>query len=119
MIQKWLISVGISFMLRQLAKWNKSIDWAVIKADLAARIAALVPGEWMDDEVIAIMNSLVDAAAAVLASSDEIEKIIKLVIDSKFQEAWELLRNLILGSWVPSSPSDMKVMQCVRDCESL
>lgn len=119
MIKKWLISAGISFMLRQLAKWNSSIDWAVIKADLAARIAALVPGEWMDEEVIGIVNGLVDAAAAVLASSEELEKIIKFVMESKFQEAWEMLRNLILGSWVPSSPAEMKVMECVKDCEIL
>jgi hypothetical protein len=119
MIQKWLISAGISFMLRQLAKWQKSIDWAKVKADLAARIAALVPGEFLDEEVVQIVMGMVDAAAAVLASSEELEKIIKLVLDQKFQEAWAMLRDLILGQWVPSSPAQEKALACIKDCEVL
>ena len=119
MIQKWLISAGISFMLRQLAKWQKGIDWAKVKADLAARVAALVPGEWMDQEVIDIMMGLVDAAASVLAASDELEKIVKLVMAQKFQEAWEALRDLILSQWTPKSAAEQKAMDCIKGCQVL
>ena len=116
MIQKWFVSMAISFALRQLAKWQKAIDWAKVKEDLAVRIAALVPGEWMDQEVIDMAHAAIDAVAAVMASSEELEKIIKLVLESKFEEAWQVLKDLILGNFVPSTPAQEKVMCVLKDC---
>jgi hypothetical protein len=117
MIQKWIISAAVSFMLRQLAKWQKSIDWAMVKADLKKRVEDLIPGEWMDAEIAAMAMALVDAAAAVLASSEELEKIINLVLANKFPEAWQALKDLILSQWVPSTPAEEKAMLCLKDCE--
>ncbi len=119
MIKNWIISMGISFIMRQLAKWQMQIDWAKVKSDLQARIAALIPGEWLDAEAVELVGVLVDAAAAVLAASEDLEKIVKLLADQKFQEAWEALRALILGQWVPSSPSQEKVKKCIEACEVL
>lgn len=116
MIQKWFVSMAISFVLRQLAKWQKEIDWAKVKADIAARIAALVPGEWMDQEIIDMAHAAIDAAASVLSASEELEKIIKLVVESKFEEAWQVLKDLILSQFVPSTPAEEKVMCVLKDC---
>jgi len=119
MIQKWVIQMAISFVMRQLAKWGSSIDWAKVKADVEERVKALVPGEWFDSEAVAIVMALLDAAASVLSASAELEKIVKLAAEGKFPEAWAALRDLILGSWQPSSPAEKTAYACIKDCESL
>jgi len=116
MIQKWLVNLAVSFMMRQLAKWGEAIDWPMVKADVEARVRALVPGTWLDNDAVALMMSLVDAAAGVLAASGSLEKIVKLVIEGKIQEAWEMLRDLILGSFVPVTEADKMMVACVEDC---
>ena len=119
MIKNWVISMVISFIMRQLAKWQLQIDWAKVKADLQARVAALIRGEWLDAEAVELVGAMVDAASSVLAASEELEKIVKLLADQKFQEAWEALRALILGQWVPSSPVQEKAKKCIEACEVL
>lgn len=119
MIKNWFIQMAISFAMRQIAKWQSQIDWAKVKADLAARVAALVPGEWLDSEAVSVCNAVIDAVAAALSATSDLEKIVKFLADQKFDEAWQALRDLILSVWVPSSPAELKVFACVKDCEKL
>ena len=108
MIERWAISIVISFILRQLAKFQKTIDWAKVKADLKPRIEQLVPGTWFDDEVVAICNLVLDRAAEVLAQGDAIEIILKLLADAKWQEAAAALKDLLLGGFVPHPKNTVK-----------
>lgn len=119
MIQKWVIQMAISFVMRQLSKWGESIDWAKVKADVEERVRALVPGEWFDSEAVAVVMALLDAAASVLSATADLEKIVKLAVDGKFPEAWAALRDLILGSWQPSSAAEHAAFKCVADCETI
>jgi len=119
MIKNWVIQMAISFVMRQLAKWQMNIDWAKVKADVAARVADIVPGTWFDAEAIAMAHAVIDAAAAALAATSDLEQIAKLVLDGKLNEAWQLLRKLILGNWAPATVAEQKVYACVEGCESL
>lgn len=118
MIQKWVISMAITFMMRQLAKWQKGIDWPKVKADLAERVRALIPGEWLDAEAVSLMETLVDAAAAVLAANEVLEQIINLVVAGKYQDAWAILRDLLLKHLRPIAGSQ-KLVSCIESCETL
>jgi hypothetical protein len=108
MLTRWIIQLAISFIIRQIAKFGKTIDWSQVKADLALRVEDLVPGKWLDPEAVALCNALVDAAASVLASTVEIEKVLTLLASEKWAEAAQAIKDLILGSWQPSSASDKK-----------
>jgi hypothetical protein len=119
MIHKWAISMAITFMMRQLSKWQGSIDWAKVKADLAERVKAVVPGEWLDAEAVAIMSMLVDAVAAVLAANSVLEQIIKMIVDGKYQDAWAMLRELLLKHIKPVTAADKKLVACIEGCEVL
>jgi len=118
MIKQWLIQMAISFVMRQIAKWENKIDWAKVKADMAERVAALVPGSFFDSEAIAICNAVIDACAAAMGSSEALEQIVKFAVSEKFQEAWEALRKLILESWVPVSGPEQRVFAMVQNTES-
>jgi len=119
MVKSWVIQMAISFVMRQLGKWQTGVDWAKVKADLTERIKALIPGEWFDSEVVAVCMAVVDAVAAALQATDALEKIVKLVVDGKIEEAWVLLRKLILGNWAPVSLAEQKVYASVDGCESI
>lgn len=119
MLERWAISLAISFVMRQLAKFLESINWETVKVDLEKRIRDLVPGTWFDSEAVAAAMALVDAVAAVMSAQSEIEQILKHLADQKWQEAWEVLRDLILKQWQPQTSAEQKVMKFVSDNEKL
>jgi hypothetical protein len=102
MLDKWIVSLIVSFILRQLDKFGANIDWAKVKADLEVRVRALVPGTWFDDEAVALVNFVLDRAAEVLAQKDAIEQVMKLLAAKDWQGALLVLKELLLGGWVPS-----------------
>jgi hypothetical protein len=119
MINKWVIGFVISFILRQLEKWQLTVDWEKVKADLKPRIEALIPGSWFDQSAVDLVFTFIDVVADVLAATGEIEAILKLVGEQKYQEAWEKLRDLILGNLQPINPEQELVKQMVEDCKTI
>lgn len=119
MLNKWIIGFVIGFIMRQLEKWRETVNWETIKADLKPRIEALVPGEWFDDQAIALVFAFIDVVADVLSATGEIESILNLLAAQKYQEAWEKLRDLILGNLQPINPEQELVKQMVEDCKSI
>lgn len=119
MLNKWIIGFVISFILRQLEKWQSTVDWDKVKADLKPRIEALVPGTWLDQSVVDLVFTFIDVVADVLKATGEIEAILKLVGEQKYQEAWEKLRDLILGNLQPVTPNEFLVKQMVEDCKTI
>jgi vacuolar-type H+-ATPase catalytic subunit A/Vma1 len=115
MLNKWLINLAISFLVRQLAKFGKSINWQKVKEDLKTRTEALVPGSWFDDEAVALVFTVVDAAATVLASVSEIEKVLQLVAQEKWEEAIQTVKELILRSWPAKAANAEVVVACLQE----
>jgi hypothetical protein len=115
MLNKWLINLAISFLVRQLAKFGKSINWQKVKEDLRIRTEALVPGSWFDDEAVALVYTVVDAAATVLASVSEIEKVMHLVAQEKWDEAIQTVKELILRSWPAKAANAEVVVACLQE----
>jgi len=101
MFDKWIMTFLLSFVLRQLEKFQKSTDWNKVKADLKPRIEAIVPGKWFDAEAVAACFAIVDVVAAALSNSEDIEAILKLCAAEKWAEALVALRDLVLGAWSP------------------
>lgn len=119
MIRKWIFSMAVSFVMRQLAKWQNGIDWTKVKADVEARIRALVPGDWFDDEAVSLVMVFIDALQSIMSATAALEAIVRLLADGKTQEAWQALRDLILEQWKPTTPEEQFVYHCVKDCETI
>jgi hypothetical protein len=95
-----LVSLALGFVIRALDKWQESIDWALVKADLAERVAKLLPGDFLDEAVVDVLNRLIDNVAAVLASTDAIRVVLELVAAKDLKGALEALRDLLLKHFI-------------------
>lgn len=51
------------FVVRQIMKWGKSLDWQRVREDLVARVEKLVPGEEWDEAAKFVTEVLVDLVA--------------------------------------------------------
>lgn len=103
MIQKLLLKIVISFVVRQLDKFHDSIDWAKVKADAQKRIADVLPGEFFDDEGKAVVVWVVDRLENVLGAEDRFKDLLKLIAEKKLGEAAELVKDILLGAAFPVS----------------
>lgn len=119
MVRSWVTGIVITFVMRQLSKWQTGIDWAKVRADLEERVRALVPGEVFDQAAVDLVMGILDAVQSVLSASKELERIVKLAVDGKYQEAWVILRQLILDQMKPATPVEAMVYKCVEDCDKI
>lgn len=99
MVQNIIISLIINFVLRQLDKFNETIDWVKVKADAAVRIAAVIPGTWFDAQAIAAANVVIDAVACALHQKAALDEILHLVAEQKWAEAGQCLKDMVLEVW--------------------
>ena len=108
MVERWLINIVISFVLRQLARFKGDIDWAKVRADMNVRVAALVPGTWFDNEACYVANALLDGVLVVLGSSAALERLLQLLATSDWNGAFEALKDLLSRVWIPTGASAKK-----------
>jgi methionyl-tRNA formyltransferase len=104
----------ISFVLKQLEKFESKIDWEKVKADIDVRVRALVPGTWFDDEAVELANTVIDAIAKIMASSGQTKNILSLVANKKYSEAGKIIQDLVLKAWKDSSSSLMAQEQVAQ-----
>lgn len=119
MFKNWIIAMAISFVIRQLEKWREMLDWEMVKKDAEERVRALIPGDWFDDEAVSMVMTLINVVQKVLSESEQIQDIFEYLADGKFQEAWESLRDLILDQWSPETDQELKVYQCIENCDKI
>lgn len=103
MLDKWLISLAISFLVRQLKKFAGQLDWEKVKADAQKRVSDLLPGEFFDSEAQALVAYVLDAARLVLSEADAWENVLKLVAEGKTAEAFEAIKKLLRDVWNPGT----------------
>jgi hypothetical protein len=113
MFEKWLIGMVVAFVLRQVAKFRDTIDWAKVKADLDARVTALVPGVFFDSEAVALVNALLDRIVMVLGDTADLQKILDALAASDWAGAYAALLVLIQHAWTPTEGPALKAAQHV------
>lgn len=106
-MERMVISFVISFVMRQLEKFQTSIDWAQVQKDLDERIRALVPGTWFDDDIVNCVNIALTAVKTAMSQSDKIHSILTLIAEAKTEDAVMALKDLVLGSWSNFSVAGM------------
>jgi hypothetical protein len=96
MLEKWLVSMIISFVLRQLAKFKEHTDWAKVRADLETRVKDLVPGTWFDSDAAALADVVLEKLQTVLGATDVLQQVLEKVAAEDWAGALTLLKDLVL-----------------------
>lgn len=99
MVQKIILKIVLSFVMRQLEKFREAIDWDKIEKDLDERVKKIIPGTWFDEEAVHCVKIAFDAIKFTLGQGDNLKQIIQLLVAKKNDEALALLKKLILGAW--------------------
>lgn len=117
MLERIVLPLVISFVVRQLEKFKESIDWEKVKHDLDIRIKEIVPGSWFDDEACAVGHAAVGMIQGVLSKSSDIKKLLEMLAGKKYDQAIAFIKELILGkllfSSVPLSDEECKLKSCL------
>lgn len=96
MIERWIVSIVISFVLRQVAKFKDQTDWAKVRADLETRVKDLVPGTWFDAEAVLVVDLVLEKIQVALGATDVLRDILEKVAAEDWQGALLLLKELLL-----------------------
>lgn len=116
-MSSFIANLVIGFIVRQIQKFQQSIDWAIVKRDVDIRVKAIVPGDWLDDEAVLAVNALIDRAAKVLSNSAAIEKIMRLAADEKWADAFNAVVSLLVDGWIATSAPEKDALALVQACE--
>lgn len=100
MFERWIISMVISFVLKQLDKFVHAVDWTKVRADALARVAKFVPA-FFKQEAEQIVNFVIDGVVAVLSAQADLQAVLDLLAASKWQEAGDALIALLKKIWLP------------------
>lgn len=111
--QKFLVDVVIAFLLRQLVKFQHSIDFAKFEADMIARLTAILPS-WLDADGEALVKALVAGAKAVIGNTAALENIFRLAAAEKWAEAIQAVKDLLIGAWVPTDAAGLKAVAILK-----
>ncbi len=111
MLNRFVVNLIISFILKQISKVHDKIDWVALKAEVDAKVRDLVPGTWFDDEAVRLIDTILAACEQVLTSHDELKAILQLLAAEKYDDAGEKLKLLVLGSLHVDVP--MEIMRAL------
>lgn len=112
-MDKVLLNLAISFCLRQLAQFGTSTNWATVKVDYDARVAALVPGTWLDAEAVSLTNETIDAFAFVCKDSADMAKLVNAAVAADWAGAWVILKDLVAKGYNPTTPDQVKLKAAI------
>lgn len=115
MFQSWIVGLVLTFVVRQVAKFNENFDWHEFVADLNERVRKLVPGEMFDSYAVSLVEALLNGLRQVLASEDALAEIGKYAADGKWDEAINALKKLLLDVWDAQTPAELHVKRIVQN----
>ncbi len=109
MLEKWIVSIVISFVLRQVEKFKDQTDWVKVRADLETRVKDLVPGTWFDAEAVALVDMVLDKIQSVLGSTADLESLLRLIAAEDWAGALAFIKDLLLKALPLASKASLAV----------
>lgn len=94
----WLVSLAISFAVRQAERFGEQTDWEKVKADLSARVAKLVPGEFLDEAAVALLVRCIEKIEGALSSPAKLKLLLEHTSKGEWLAAFEVLKDLVIDA---------------------
>ncbi len=109
-----VLNMVVSFVLRQLAKFGKDIDWAKVKSDLGERVRQLVPGTWFDEEAVALVNAALDAVKIALGAQDDWDTLLRALAAQDWNGALAALKDMLSKVWHPTAKANARLVAALE-----
>lgn len=93
----------VTFVLRQLAKFGRALDWEKVKTDAESRVRAFVPGTMFDNGAVAAVRTAVDACRIALAAEEDLCRVFGLITANDWDGAFRVLKDLLTQIWYPAA----------------
>jgi hypothetical protein len=110
----WIVTMVVTFILRQVAKYSENTDWNKVKADLHTRLASLVPA-WLLPTVDEVIDEVLDVVAAALTETEALKDIAQKAIAGDIPGALAALIALV-GKLI--HPAKGKVLAALETCQA-
>lgn len=101
MFKSIILGLVWKFAIKKLAKYGVSVDWSLVKANFKERIAKLIPGDFIDDEVGVLVEKAIDVVASILKSKDLLSSLVDAIKAGKVKDALSMLKQAILDQYLP------------------
>lgn len=98
MLERMALKMVIAFVLGRLEKFQTSVDWAKVKADVHQRILAIIPNPVMNEGATLLVDTVLDTLQAVLSHKDVVTHVIDLVTAQKFEDAALYLKDAVVAN---------------------
>lgn len=81
-----IVDYVVEFVAQALSKFGTATDWEKVRANLHPKIASLIPGEIMDNFVIACVDKVLDIIIVMVKTEEALNKMLQDLADGKFKE---------------------------------
>lgn len=100
-LKGWVVEKVMGYVIRQLSKKAEGLPWENFRAEAEKFLRDLVPGDLFDAAVVSISDGVLALVEKCLGDEVALEKVAKLALDQKFEEAGEALKQLVIKHWDP------------------
>ena len=103
-MQKMLLKFMIAFIMKQIEKLEKKIDWIALEKELDEHIRKFFPIKFLDEDLIFLASQIFKAIEHCLAQHDYLQKVVELVAQEKFDDALKAFEVMLKAELPPESP---------------
>lgn len=115
-MQSIIAPIVISLILGAVEKGVAQVNWDDVKKQGAQDVAKVIPNSWVDSELDAGLNVLVDTVAAGLKNEDDLKNLLDLVAGKDWNGAYDAVVQLIHDAWAggaASHPAAVRLMSAL------
>jgi hypothetical protein len=109
----WIVSAAVMFLLKEVAAWDSSANWADVKTKVDGAINDHLP-VFAQEGVDQVANTVVDCASAALADTADLQKCASDVLAGNTAQALADLEALLAKVVNPAQPQVLAGVKLAR-----
>lgn len=117
MLNGIILNLVLGYVVGLLSQMGASFNWTAVKADLHAKLKALIPWPYLEGVAEKLVDALLGVCAGVLQDGAVLKALMADVATKKWDEAVAALKQLILDNWKPVSEDGLALQSFLKGGE--
>lgn len=114
-MEKILLKFAVTFCLRQVDKFGTGTDFERVKADFDVRVRALVPGEWLDDAAVGLVNDTIDLFASLCRDAAHLKQLAEAALSGDWGTTWSTFKAMVEKFFEPKTEKQVHLKSAIAD----